>query len=200
MIFADFISDHGECIEGAIDRVDSERVAELVRQRLDTLNEKELGAIMAVYGDCFLNEKKTVAQYAQEIGVSGSAVSYWLQKARWKILNNRKPLYQYMRDDEYYRPLLKKTSKERTALELKYKKKPRKHKNTPTENLKQSGKPLKAEDSAPSKKPLPPPPPGLSIRELYDWVVMMRKRQAQYERRKEREKQARLKQKKNGKG
>ena len=169
MIFADFISDHGECIEDAIDRVDSERVAELVRQRLDTLTEKELGSIMAVYGDCFLNEKKTAAQYAQEIGVSGSAVSYWLQKARWKILNNRKPLYQYMRDDEYYRPLLKKSSKERTRLELKYKKKPRKHKWKPLETKK-----IELADSPTVRPPLPPPPSGLSMRGLYDWVIEKR--------------------------
>ena len=178
MIFADFISDHGECIEDAIDRVDSERVAELVRQRLDTLNEKELGAIMAVYGDCFMNEKKTAAQYAQEIGVSGSAVSYWLQKARWKILNNRKPLYKYMRDDEYYRPLLKKTSKKRTALELKFKKKPRKQKELEVpEEWKGMSDPEIA-DMVQSKTPLPPPPQGISMRGLYDWIIRTRKEQA----------------------
>lgn len=178
MIFADFISDHGECIEGAIDRVDSERVAELVRQRLDTLTEKELGAVMAVYGDCFLNEKKTVAQYAQEIGVSGSAVSYWLQKARWKILNNRKPLYQYMRDDEYYRPLLKKTSKKRTALEQKFKKKPRKQKELEVPEEWKGMSDSEIADMIQSKKPLPPPPQGISMRGLYDWIIRTRKEQA----------------------
>lgn len=158
MIFADFISDHGECIEDTIDRVDSERVAELVRQRLDTLNEKELGAIMAVYGDCFQNEKKTAAQYADEMGVSHSAVSYWLQKARWKILNNRKPLYQYMRDDEYYRPLLKKTSKKRTALEQKFKKKPRRG----------------HAESIPVRT-LYPQPPFMNMLEWYTWAANRQK-------------------------
>ena len=193
MIFADFISDHGECIEDAIDRVDSERVAELVRQRLGTLTEKELGAIMAVYGDCFLNEKKTVGQYADEVGVSHSAVSYWLQKARWKILNNRKPLYQYMRDDEYYRQLLKKTSKKRTAMEQRYKKKPRKHKWKPLETKK-----IEPVDSQTVRPPLPPPPPGLSMRGLYDWVVEKRAEPAIREYRRKKREQRNLKKNREG--
>lgn len=192
MIFADFISDHGECIEDAIDRVDSERVAELVRQRLDTLTEKELGAIMAVYGDCFQNEKKTAAQYADEMGVSHSAVSYWLQKARWKILNNRKPLYQYMRDDEYYRPLLKKTSKERTALEQRYKKKPKKRKELEVPEEWKGMSDSEIADMIQRKKPLPPPPQGISMRGLYDWIIRTRKEQALNEWYRKKRKQQRL--------
>ena len=82
---ADVLSDHGECIANADDRMDSEIIAELVRQRLSLLSDKEKDTLYCIYGAMF-KQRMTHKEYAEKHGITASAVYNRIRKAKYYIL------------------------------------------------------------------------------------------------------------------
>ena len=98
---ANYLSDHGECIANADDRMDSEIVAEFVRQRLALLSDDIIDTISCVYGEMF-KQKLTTAEYAEKHGVTRSCISARINKARKIILKPGTKLMRHLYKDDYY--------------------------------------------------------------------------------------------------
>lgn len=99
---ANYLSDHGECIANADDRMDSEIVAELVRQRLSLLSEKEKDTLYCIYGEMF-KKRMTRKEYAEKHGVSSSCVGSRIKKAKYIILKPGTKLMKHLSKDDYYK-------------------------------------------------------------------------------------------------
>lgn len=121
------LSDDGGCIDAAIDHLDSEIIAVLIRERINLLSEKERDTLFAVYGDAFFRKKQNQGEYAEHAGVTRSCVSARLIKAKRIIFRQSTKLYQYMCKDSYYKALLIATKAERRRIN--------KRKNTNQKNI-----------------------------------------------------------------
>lgn len=102
---ADVLSDHGECIANADDRMDSEIVAELVRQRLSLLSEKDRDTICCVCGEIF-QKQMTAQEYAEKHGITTSAVYSRIKKAKYFLLTPGTKLMRHLMKDDYYIALM----------------------------------------------------------------------------------------------
>ena len=107
---ANYLSDHGECIANADDRMDSEIVAELVRQRLALLSDDVIDTISCVYGEMF-KKQMTRKEYAEKHGVSSSCIGSRIKKAKYIILKPGTKLMKHLSKDDYYRIIIQKYRK-----------------------------------------------------------------------------------------
>lgn len=95
-------SDRGECIANADDYLDSEIVAELVRQRLALLSDDVIDTISCVYGEMF-KKQMTRKEYAEKHGVSSSCIGSRIKKAKYIILKPGTKLMKHLSKDDYYK-------------------------------------------------------------------------------------------------
>lgn len=105
-------SDHGECIANADDYLDSEIIAKLVNERLLLLSDKDVDALVCVYGQCF-RQKMTVKEYADKNGITPSSVRGRLRRATYIFMRPGTKMMKYLEQDDYYKKLIRLNKKEK---------------------------------------------------------------------------------------